>query len=138
MKILMTSLESILGLAKFNAISLVELERFSQERGVPLVQACDQIALHIAQEYWEGKISYEAGDRVMNSLFSAVTTEAFFSRSDREIPPLVLSVYQAFDEGEYIHPDDSPEDNQERKYTKPMIAVILSSYRAASHETPPK
>jgi hypothetical protein len=127
----MASFESILALAEGNALDLHGLQRFAQEQGFSLVQACDRIALHVAREYSEGTTGYVASDRIMNALFSAVTTEAFLSRTNCAVPPLVISVYQAFDEGEYVHPNDSPEDNQELKYTKPMIAAILESNSAA-------
>jgi hypothetical protein len=122
-----TIIDRILALAEANSLNLQELEYLAQEKGVSLVQACDDVALDVARNYGERKIDFDKGDRILNELFRTVTTAEFFSRSDRKVPPMVMSVYLAFDEGEYIHHGDLPGIAPEDKYTRPMIAAILAA-----------
>jgi len=127
----MTTLESLLLSAAQNALEVEDLLLFAERHEITAIGASEAISLHVAQSYADGRIDYVIGDRIMNSMIGLVTEKAFWAVSGNVVPPLVLSVYQAFDEGEYIHPGDPPDVDAESKYTKAMIAAILGEQRAA-------
>ena len=115
----------ILSSAETNALEAREFVEWCAQTGMTALEASNAFALQIARDYIDGQIGYVFCGRVMNSIMSAVTTEEFLSVSDRTVPEQLKSVYLAFDAGEYIHAEDSPEDNQESKYTRPMILSLL-------------
>ena len=117
---------SIMSTAETNALAPREFVEWCAETGMSALDASNALALQIAKDYIDGRLDYDFCDRVMNSLLNAVTTEDFFAVSDRSVPEQLMSVYLAFDAGEYVHPEDRPEDNQEAKYTRPMIQSLLA------------
>jgi hypothetical protein len=126
----MMTLTHLLESADRNTLELRELLLLAQQLEVTPVTASEHVALHVAESFSTGAIEYETGDRIMNSLFSLVTTKEFWEISDSVVPPLVMAVYQAFDEGEYIHPGDPPDVDLVAKYTSPLIADVLGRSNA--------
>lgn len=122
----MASLENLLESAERNSLEVGDLLLFAEQQGFTAIAASEFVSLHVAQGYAGGGIDYVTGDRIMNSMINLVTTKEFFAVSGGIVPALVLSVYQAFDEGEYFHQGDTPDVDTESKYTKPMIAAILA------------
>lgn len=126
----MTSLDNLLESAEGNSLEVEDLVLFAEQQGVTAITASEFFSLHVAQSYTGGEIDYVTGDRIMNSMINLVTTKEFFAISGGIVPALVLSVYQAFDEGEYVHSGDTSDVDAESKYTKPMIAAILAEQNA--------
>jgi hypothetical protein len=74
-----------------------------------------------------GHLTYLYCDGVMNHLWSFM-----LSGYSWEIAEYARSVYMAFDEGEYRHPNDPTDASPEVMYTKPMIAEILAKENRVS------
>jgi hypothetical protein len=121
----------ILSSAETNALEATEFVEWCAQTGMSALEASNALARQIASDYIDGQLDYVFCDRVINSIMNAVTTDEFFSISDRTVPEHVKLVYLAFDAGEYVHPGDAPTDNQEQKYTRPMILSFLESAREA-------
>jgi hypothetical protein len=121
----MASLENLLQSAEGNSLEVEDLVLFAEQQGLTAIGASEFVSLHVAQSFAGGRIDYVTGDRIMNSMINLVTTKEFFAISGGVVPALVLSIYQAFDEGEYVHSGDTPDVDTESKYTKPMIAAVL-------------
>jgi hypothetical protein len=117
---------SILSAAELNSLGAGELIAWCAQTGLSASDASNAVALQIARDYLAGKLDYVVCDRIMNSLMNAVTTQEFLAVSDRTIPRQLISVYQAFDAGEYVHADDVDGENQEEKYTRPMLISLLA------------
>ena len=67
-------------------------------------------------------LNFRFCDSVMNHLSAYMML-----KHKRVLPTYSLSVFLAFDEGEYRHSGDAAGSSAEQLYTKPMIAKILSS-----------
>jgi len=80
--------------------------------------ALDALALTVAQRYMNGSLTFEIADAVMNDLFAHGCELS-------EIPSLMYSIYEAFDDGEYVHREDPPGTDSEVKYTRPQLARVL-------------
>ena len=89
------------------------------------------VALHVAREYANGRMTYVRGDSIMNSFFLVATSPDFWAVTNNEVPPLLFAVYQAFDEGEYQHSHDDAGLYSEVRYTQPLIASVLEHYHAS-------
>jgi hypothetical protein len=83
---------------------------------------CDAFALHVAKAYMAGELGFEVADRAMNELYSFS-----YYDDDRGMPEVAWAVFEAFDSGAFIHDGDSPDVDQELKYTRPQLAHILDS-----------
>jgi hypothetical protein len=55
-------------------------------------------------------------------------THAVITMANENRPDLFWSVFLAFDEGEYGHREDRTGDDPIAKYTRPMIAQIVTKY----------
>lgn len=122
---------NILASAEANALEVRDFVEWCAQTGMSALEASNAFARALASEYIQGQLDYVFCNRVINSIMNVVTTEEFFSISDRTLPEHVVLVYQAFDAGEYVHAGDSLVDNQEEKYTRPMIASFLEGVREA-------
>lgn len=89
------------------------------------------VALHVAREYADGRMTYDCGDCIMNSLFLLATSPDFWAVTDNEAPPILFAVYQAFDEGEFHHSGDDTCLSPEVLYTQPLIAKVLERNHAS-------
>ena len=92
-------------------------------------KALEELALHVAQEYSNGRLSFEEADSIMNAAFAVATSAGFWAAHDRSVPSMVFEVYQAFDEGEYHHPGDAPGIEPELKYTRPLVERFLAAHK---------
>jgi hypothetical protein len=81
--------------------------------------ALDELARGVAQRYLQGTTGFTPADTLMNDLFAHAVL-----LSD---PPLTsMRVYEAFDQGEYLHTGDEPGSDTEAAYTKPMLSALVS------------
>ncbi|HZX27625.1 MAG TPA: hypothetical protein VFF16_11175, partial [Telluria sp.] len=94
-------------------------------RGLSLQDLCDSLCLEIAQLYLRNEISWDEGDLVMNSLFAW----AFNPKNVVGFPKFSWAVYYAFDEAEYVHPNDPPGTNPMLR-TAPMLTAALATLSA--------
>lgn len=89
------------------------------------------VALDVAREYADGRMTYDRGNSIMNSLFQVATSSDFWAVTNNEVPPILFAVYQAFDEGEYHHSKDGVDIRPEDQYTRTLIASVLERYHAS-------
>ena len=84
----------------------------------------DKIALETAIKYWNGKITYQVGDYIMNHVYGFwLWNECYFKNFI--FPKTAQECYDAFDSGEFNHTGDSSEIDPVEKYTKPQIEKLL-------------
>jgi hypothetical protein len=84
-------------------------------------QFCDAFSHRIAHEYAAERMSFDTADAAMNRLL-----EFAFLGDDVFIPPYSREVFEAFDEGEYLHHNDPPGTDSEQKYTRPWVLEIVA------------
>ena len=80
----------------------------------------DAFARHVAVEFIENRMPYEAADAAMSHLFVFACVEG-----EGDLPGYAREVFEAFDLGDYIHAGDPSGTNSERKYTRPRIRRLL-------------
>lgn len=93
--------------------------------GLSLQAFCDSICLEIAQLFLRHEISWDEGDLVMNTLFSW----AYDPKDMIEFSRFSWAVYHAFDEAEYVHPNDAPGTNPTVR-TASMLAAAMATLSA--------
>lgn len=126
------AIEQLLEFAVEERLDLQKLEAEALALATPPASLLDLLSLEIAHKYATSIISFENADRAMNCIFALVCTEEFLMRNGQEFPEITNAVFQAFDEGEYYHSKDAPDDDPEERYTKPMISQILQRYKKAA------
>lgn len=80
----------------------------------------DAFARHVAREFIENRMPYEAADVAMSHLFVFACIEG-----EGDLPGHAREIFEAFDLGEYIHAGDPSGTNSERKYTRPKLRRLL-------------
>jgi len=80
----------------------------------------EALATDVATNYLGGTYSWEFGDRVMNNIYSSA-----YVHSDLCLPTFAWKVFEAFDEGKYVHDEGPPEMDGEPR-TK---AILLETER---------
>ena len=88
----------------------------------------NSVSLALARHYHAGHLSYSICDRIMNDLWTAVTT-GLLSSGHTDVPEPFYDIYSAFDAGEYHRKADLSDDPIE-EFTNPMIAELLLEYPA--------
>lgn len=121
-------LEQLIDFAVEEKLALPKLEAEAIELAKSTTDLLDLLSLEIARRYAVSAIGFENADRAMNCIFALVCTEEFMTRNGQAFPEITNAIFQAFDEGEYYHSQDAPDDNPEEKYTKPMISEVLQRY----------
>jgi hypothetical protein len=125
----MNSFERLAEVACRGDLDFELLERYCAATGVEIQAASNSLALHMATNFLADALDFDECDVAMNSLFSVMASEPYFEITDGAIPALAFAIYRAFDEGEYFHPDDLPDDVPALKYTRPMLEAILGGER---------
>lgn len=100
--------------------------------GKNAVETLDALARHIARGYNHGSWTFTDADSAITSLWGFLITRA--SREDWIVPAFFFAVYEAFDAGEYHHAEDSRSVDPEERYTKPVIAALVSSDQNATQQ----
>jgi len=86
---------------------------------------CLAFAKQVAKQYLTSELTFDEADKAMNWLYAvSYVTET----APGEIPDLALQVFDAFDSGEFHHPDDPRGVDPELKYTRPRIIELVESF----------
>lgn len=120
-----SAFERLVDIACRGDLVLEHLERYCATTGTDIQAASDSLALHVARCFLSGTLEFDECDLAMNSLFHVMTSEPYLELTDRSIPDDAFAVYRAFDEGEYVHPGDQPDDVPSIKYTIPLLRAVL-------------
>ena len=89
-------------------------------------QVCDAVAKVLAVGYADRTLTFEFCDYLVNELFAWIVPDVHNDPSpSRDFPKVLMRIYEAFEEGEYIHDGDSPEIDFAEKYARPKIAAVI-------------
>jgi hypothetical protein len=124
-------IEALIESARTGVIRYELLTQIANAMSISASELLDSLALHVAKQYENREMSFEDADAVMNAAFASATSQEHWTRHESTIPPFMFEVYQAFDEGEYLHPGDQQSVDTELKYTRPLIAGILARKHGA-------
>jgi hypothetical protein len=92
---------------------------FCAKHSIALGVFYDQFAKAIAVEFAAGNLSYADGDCAMNRLWGVADFEHFGA--------FAMSVYEAFDAGEYRHGNDGPDTIGWQVHTLPYVMEALAA-----------
>jgi hypothetical protein len=87
--------------------------------GMPVDTLLVLFAKDVAEKYLAGVYSWDFGDVVMNNLYSCA-----YTHSDLCMPEFAWRVFEAFDEGEYIHLAESDDRDGEPR-TRELLTDLL-------------
>ena len=90
---------------------------------------CNEFSILVAKGFLEATMSYEFCDCAMNYLWGFITSPLF--GFENAIPELAFAIYEAFDQGEYYHSNDSRDIDPREKYTRPMITEIFGGLNSS-------
>lgn len=100
-------------------LSEAELRQFAETHHMTLHGACDRIAELVGRGFLRGQYTWETGDAAMNHLYGLAYVQSDFCLSD-----FSWRVYEAFDEGEYIHAG-SPAEFQGEPRTRTLLTILI-------------
>jgi hypothetical protein len=81
----------------------------------------NELSVLVAEGYLQGSLLYEFCDGVMNGIINAVVEVGM----NNDMPQPAFSLYQAFDQGEWIRSNDPPGTDPSEKYTKPVVEKTM-------------
>lgn len=84
----------------------------------------EKLSVETALKYWNGQISYEEGDCIMNNIFTFWMTNEHHVKN-YAFGEIAWECYGAFDSGEYYRENDDKSINPAEKYTKPLVGELL-------------
>lgn len=90
-----------------------DVESVARGLGVPLPKLMDLFARTVATRYLRGQCSFGFADMAMNQLFGFAHAETGPGLSE-----FAWQVFGAFDEGEYVHQGESPDEQGEARTRK--------------------
>jgi hypothetical protein len=114
------SLDALIEIASVRMPQMAEVDAAAGVLGLSVSDLCDQLSRTVAERFVQGVYSFAVADSVMNNLFGFA-----HAVSGQGLPALSWSVYLAFDDGEYEHPEDPPELQGEYR-TRVLLAQIAS------------
>lgn len=112
------TIDALIQIASQEQLQAGHVEAALAELQVSSERLYDRFAQRIAQRYLRGELSYTTCDTAMNVLFAYAT-----SGGGPELSRLAWRVFEAFDEGEYIHAGEPVEEQGEVKTRKLLSAI---------------
>ncbi len=101
-----------------------DAEALCAAESIQLNDLYNRLALFVAQSFDVSAMSYQDADTAMNAINCMMVEDASRKGDGFEFAEPALSVYLAFDAGEYNHGDG--EDPIE-KYTRPQIKELIKN-----------
>ncbi len=102
-------------------LNLSDLDSRCAQNGLSVVDLLNELSIVLAKQFIDGALSFEFCDQAMNGIFGLIVELAM----EASTPEPAFSIYQAFDGGEYIRPEDAPNIVPWDKYTRPALLEIL-------------
>jgi hypothetical protein len=99
-------------------LALADVEATARQVGLAVPDVLDLFARTVAMRYLKGDYSYGHADMAMNQLFGFA-----HAVSGVGLPEFAWQVFGAFDEGEYIHDGEPPEQQGESR-TRELLGRI--------------
>ena len=99
---------------------------YCKSNKITLNEYCNRVLIHIAQEFLQGKLDFTYCDYLMNNIYLLMIMDDISdSNYNTQMVEPAYSIYLAFDEGEFYHPEDDQNIDPSEKYTKPLLIKIL-------------
>lgn len=111
--------------AEGGGLTLNDLSSIGDKFGAAPQDLLNELSVWVAENYLHGSLDFDFCDSVMNAIINAVVEVGMTS----ELPQPAFSLYQAFDQGEWIRNSDSPETDPGEKYTRPIVLEILRALK---------
>ncbi|MGE7958561.1 hypothetical protein ACQKQA_18575 [Pseudomonas sp. NPDC089530] len=111
--------------AEANGLTLSDLAATCEKFDVAPQDVLNELAVAVAEGYLEGSLIYDFCDGVMNGIIGAIVEVGMTD----DLPQPAFSLYQAFDQGEWIRSNDPLETVPSEKYTKPLVLEIMRALR---------
>ena len=118
------TLSALIQLAIHSPLLAEHVEAAAGHLHLTVEELYDLFATTVAKQYLKGNLSYGSGDAAMNGLFGYGTTGG-----GPELTRLAWRVFEAFDEGEYLHAGEPAEQQGEPK-TRMLLARITELHDA--------
>ncbi|HKE86403.1 MAG TPA: hypothetical protein VKB50_21745 [Vicinamibacterales bacterium] len=112
------TLDALIQAASESPLRAKHVEAAAENLRATAGELYDLFARTVAQRYLSGELSYTSGDAAMTHLFGYAT-----SGGGPELSRLAWQVFEAFDEGEYVHVGEPAEQQGEVK-TRALLARI--------------
>jgi hypothetical protein len=104
-------------------LTLSDLAATCEKFDVAPQDVLNELSIAVAEGYLQGSLIYCFCDSVMNGIINAVVEVGMTD----DMPQPAFSLYQAFDQGEWIRSNDPPETDPSEKYTKPAVQEIMAA-----------
>lgn len=101
--------------AEADGLTLSDLVPICERFGVAPQDVLNELSVAVAEGYLQGTLLYDFCDGVMNGIINAVVEVGMTN----DMPQPAFSLYQAFDQGEWLRSNDPPETDPSEQYTKP-------------------
>ncbi|MGF6221303.1 hypothetical protein [Pseudomonas frederiksbergensis] len=111
--------------AEAYGLTLSDLASTCDKFGIAPQDVLNELSVAVAEGYLQGSLIYDFCDGVMNGIINAVVEVGM----TEDMPQPAFSLYQAFDQGEWIRSNDPPETEPSEKYTKPVVQEIMRALR---------
>lgn len=111
--------------AEANGLRLSDLVTTCEKFGVAPQDVLNELSVAVAEGYLEGSLIYDFCDGVMNGIIGAIVEVGLTN----DLPQPAFSLYQAFDQGEWIRSSTPLETVPSEKYTKPLVLEIMRALR---------
>ena len=99
-----------------------EVEEFCSSNQLTPYEFCNFFAHQVINDFSSDQLSYTDADMAMNSLDAYI-----LAQYNVGLPAYAREVYEAFDEGEYIHRGDDKSVDPVKKYTWPRVQGIMAN-----------
>lgn len=100
------------------------IDQYCETNNITFPELINKIALLIAHKFDNGELSFEKADKAINCFWGIVYLDISENPPEKNVPEPFLSIYDAFDEGEYDHGDN---EDPVTKYTVQQIRIILKN-----------
>ncbi|NWA28541.1 hypothetical protein HX866_26990 [Pseudomonas gingeri] len=107
--------------AEQNGLVLADVEAACLTLGVGSSVLLSRLSVEVAEGFLSGTLAFETCSSIMNGIANAI----FDLGMTGEFPQPALSLYQAFDQGEWGRIDDPETSRPSEQYTRPRVVEIL-------------
>ncbi|MBB3262197.1 hypothetical protein F4827_007054 [Paraburkholderia bannensis] len=98
-------------------LSSPDVDAACQVAKISRLEFFDELARWLAAEFLEGRRDFTFCDSVANNMMPL---------AEWNLTDFAWSVFHAFDNGEFYHPEDSRDVDPVEKYTRPMLRQALA------------
>ena len=118
------TLDRLMFVLKERDLTFADLDAYCALHSKGPDAALDAAALAVARKYADAALDFSVADAAANTLFA-------YGAGKGLTPDLMMSVFLAFDAGEF-YPDNVRDPSPEARFTRPQIAAILAKYAAGA------